>query len=92
MNRTEAAAGDMELRRRRLRFRAWHRGMREVDLILGRYADAELDRLDEAGIAGFEALLDLPDGDLLIWVMGDAVPAEHDSVILRNIIAFYRDR
>src|SRR3990167_975843 len=54
---TETGEADLAMRRRRLRFRVWHRGMREVDLILGRFADAHLAELDEADLSSFEALL-----------------------------------
>lgn len=78
------------LRRRRLKFRAWHRGMQEVDLLLGRFADAHLDGLDEEALAGFEALLDVPDQDILAWISHQAEPAPSDDTpLLRRIIAFH---
>jgi antitoxin CptB len=81
---------EQTLRRRRLRFRAWHRGMQEVDILLGRFADAHLDGLDEAGLAGFEALLAVPDQDILAWISHQAEPpSEDDSPLLRRIIAFH---
>jgi antitoxin CptB len=87
---TNAAQGGLEMRRRRLRFRAWHRGMREVDLLLGRFADATLDDLDETELSGFEALLLLPDPDVLSWVTGEfAVPPEADSPLVRRLLAFH---
>ena len=80
------------VRRRRLRFRVWHRGMREADLILGRFADAHLDDLCDADLAALEALLDVPDQDLVAWVTGEApVPAERDAALLRRLIAFSRN-
>lgn len=82
---------DIEIWRKRVRFRAWHRGMREVDLILGRFADARLADLDVDGLTAFDALLELPDPDILGWVSGEfAVPAEHDTPLLREIVAFGR--
>ena len=84
---------DLDARRRRLAFRAWHRGMREVDLLLGRFADARLGELSDAEIASFETLLDIPDPDILAFVTGEApVPAEVDSPTLRLIIAFHRGK
>jgi antitoxin CptB len=81
---------ELDMRRRRLHFRAWHRGMREVDLLLGRFADATLDRLDEDELAGFEALLDVPDQQVFAWITGEtAVPAEADSPLLRRLLAFH---
>ena len=79
------------VRRRRLTFRAWHRGMREVDLLLGRFADASVGDMDEVQLVAFEALLDLPDPDILSWLTGEtAVPPEHDSPFVRRLIAFHR--
>ena len=68
-----------EIRRKRLSFRSWHRGTRETDLILGRFADAYLAGLDEAQLDRYEALLDCPDADIFDWVTGRARPPhEHD--------------
>jgi len=81
------------VRRRRAKFRAWHRGMREVDLILGRFADAHLDGLGADDLASFEALLDVPDPEVLAWVLGEApVPGERDTPLLRRLIAFHAGR
>ena len=80
------------VRRRRLRFRAWHRGMREVDLLLGRFADAHVDGLGEDDLAAFEALLDVPDPVVLSWITGEApVPSDMESPFLRRLIAFHGD-
>ena len=62
------------LRKRRIRFRAVHRGMKEMDLLLGALAAEVLEGLDAQGVAAFERLLDVADADLLAWVSGnDAV-------------------
>jgi antitoxin CptB len=80
-----------DLRRRRLRFRVWHRGIREVDLILGRFADARLAGMSAAELDAFEALLDTPDQDVLGWVLGEMpVPPDRDTPFLRQLIAFHR--
>jgi antitoxin CptB len=79
------------VRRRRLTFRAWHRGMREVDLLLGRFADASVPAMDDENLSAFEALLDLPDPEILSWLTGEAeVPSEHDTRFVRRLIAFHR--
>ena len=88
------AAGTTELdiaaRRRRLRFRAWHRGMREVDLILGRFADASLDGMDEPALAAFEALLDVPDPLVLAWVTRqEPPPADDHRPLIERLIEFH---
>jgi antitoxin CptB len=66
----------MEIRRKKLSFRAWHRGMKELDLILGPFADAHLHHLDEAGLDTFEQLLTVPDNDLYDWLSDRANPPE----------------
>lgn len=68
------AADPLETRRKRLRVRAWRRGIKEMDLILGGYADARLASMDADGIALFEAVLGEADHDLLAWVTGQAAP------------------
>jgi antitoxin CptB len=96
MTKQVETGGELEVRRRRLVFRAWHRGMREVDLLLGRFADAHILDLTDEEIASFESLLDFPDRDILAWVIGEAeVPKDTESPALRRIIAFHnpeRDR
>ena len=78
----------IETRRKRLRFRSWHRGMKELDLLLGGFADRELDAMDEADLDRFEALLEVPEPTIYAWFTGQAVPApEHDHEISRRLIA-----
>jgi antitoxin CptB len=79
----------MDDRRKKLRFRAWRRGFREIDLILGRFADRKLDGLDLNGLDAFERLLDAPDQEVYGWITGLAPPpAEHDTATLAQIRAF----
>src|SRR5262249_25383943 len=61
-------------RRKRLKFRAWHRGMKEVDLVLGPYADAHLDAMNEEDLDSFEDLLSVPDNDLYDWLCERSTP------------------
>ena len=80
----------LDFRRKRLVFRAWHRGIRETDLILGRFADAHAGGFTAEEVADFERLLDVPDQDVLAWVTGAAaVPADQDSPVLKRILAFH---
>lgn len=80
--------GDLDPRRRKIRFRAWHRGMRETDLILGGFAEREIARLDEGELVAFEALLEENDADILKWVTGETrVPEAHDTAIFARIVA-----
>ncbi len=63
---------DRETRLKRLRFRAWHRGVKEADLMIGGYFDADGAGWGEAQIDWFEALLEEQDVDIMAWAMGTA--------------------
>lgn len=77
----------------RLRYRSWHRGTREMDLLLGPFADRHLGELDEIALEGYELLLELPDPQLFAWLSGRvAVPPEVDSPALRQVIDFCHRR
>jgi antitoxin CptB len=83
------AGEDIAIRRRRLRYRAWHRGTKEMDLVLGPYADAHLEGLGDSELDRLEALMDEEDTDLLKWVMGqEPAPATADADLLGSIIAY----
>lgn len=80
-------AGDqLDHRRRRARFRAWHRGMRETDLILGGFADREIETLSEAELDQFEALMEVQDQTILDWLTGrETVASAHDTPLFQRI-------
>ncbi len=79
----------MDDRRKKLGFRAWRRGFREIDLILGGFSDQGLANLDTAGLDDFERLLGAPDQQVYAWITGqEAVPAEHETRTLALIRAF----
>lgn len=79
----------MDDRRKKLKFRAWRRGFKEIDLILGGFADRNLADLTEAQVDDFERLLDAPDQDAFTWITGQApAPAEYDTPTLALIRAF----
>ncbi|BCH25094.1 FAD assembly factor SdhE [Mesorhizobium sp. L-8-3] len=89
MTGTTRSSEGLDARRRKLLFRSWHRGMREMDLILGTFADAEIGALTEIEIDQYEGLLDIPDTKLLPWITGERpIPADQDSPILRRVLAF----
>jgi antitoxin CptB len=83
---------DTDIRRRRIRFRAWHRGIREMDLLLGSFADATIDTLDETELRGFEELMEIPDQDVLGWLIGqEPVPRDQDTAFFRKLKQFHVD-
>ena len=74
------------LRRKRLYFRSRHRGTKEMDLILGAFAERHLAALSPAQLARYEALLEVPDGELYGWISGRLpVPEAHDHDVLAMI-------
>ena len=81
--------GSTDIRRKRLLFRAWHRGTREADLILGSFAETHLRGFDDARLDAYEALLACPDADLFDWIAGRAAPPpEYDTEVTRLLLAF----
>jgi antitoxin CptB len=89
MTGTTRTSEGLDARRKRLLFRSWHRGMRELDLILGPFADAEVAALTEHELDQYEYLLTINDTDLLPWLMGERpAPTEVDTAILNKIRAF----
>jgi len=90
MSGTGPTNQELDARRKRLCFRAWHRGMREMDLLLGRFADAAVAKFTEDELALFEALIEVPDPDLFAWIIAPAtVPANYDTPIFRRLCAFH---
>ena len=90
--RDETADNPLAVRRRRVRFRCWHRGTKELDLLMGPFADRHLDALTPVQLDQMEDLLTRPDLDLYNWITRrDAVPADVDSEVLDLIIKFHND-
>ncbi|MEM8744076.1 MAG: succinate dehydrogenase assembly factor 2 [Pseudomonadota bacterium] len=63
------AINDIEARRRRVLYRAGHRGTKELDLLLGRFAEAEIAEMTDADLTAFEEFLALPDPDIQFWLL-----------------------
>ncbi|HAE02627.1 MAG TPA: succinate dehydrogenase assembly factor 2 [Rhodospirillaceae bacterium] len=81
-----------DIRRKKLRFRAWHRGMKEMDIILGNFADKRLDQFDESQLDVFEALLHIPDQVLYsMLVHGAEIPPQVNGPIFQDIFQFAKD-
>lgn len=87
------AGEDIAIRRKRLRYRAWHRGTKEMDLILGPFADANIERYGAAELDRLEALMNEEDPPLLKWVMRQEEPPVHvDRSFLDLVIADHQAR
>ena len=79
----------MDPRRRRLLFRSWHRGIREMDLVYGRFADAHIAALSDAELDDYERLLELRDQQVFDWVSGaQPLLPEYDTPVFRRLLAF----
>jgi antitoxin CptB len=90
MSGSLATSAGLDARRRRVLFRSWHRGMREVDLILGRFVDVEIASLSEAELDDYEALMEALDRDIFSWLTGETeTPRQYDTPVFRKILAFH---
>ena len=89
MSITSSSAG-LDPRRRRILFRAWHRGTREMALLMGRFADAELGALPESDLDDLELLMEAPDRDVFSWLSGEFdTPGNYDTPVFRKVRAFH---
>lgn len=87
---TSLSSEGLDARRRRLLFRCWHRGIREMDLVLGRFADANLASLSDGDLGELERWLDVPDQQIFAWVNGmEPPPADFDTVLFRRLREFH---
>jgi antitoxin CptB len=88
---TTRSSEGLDERRKRLLFRSWHRGTREMDLIMGRFADANIGALSDAELDDFERLTDVPEPELYAWITGEQpVAPEHDTAMFQQLRQFAR--
>lgn len=80
---------DLEARRRKLIFRADHRGFKEMDLFMGAFARTHVPAMSEAQLEEFEAILHMEDQDVYSWIMGQASPPKEAwSATLDLVLSF----
>jgi len=80
----------LDARRRRLLFRSWHRGIREMDLVLGGFADALLAALSDAELDEYEGWLEIPDQQFFAWMNGsETAPDDIDTALFRRLRGFH---
>lgn len=78
----------LENKRKRLQFRSWHRGTREMDLIMGSFADLHVPAFDETALAEYDEILTYSDPDLYNWITGqEPVPANHINPVLELLLS-----
>ena len=91
MSGLEPTDAEASVRRKRLVFRAWHRGMREMDIIMGRFADRHAAAMSDDEVDQFEALMEAPDPEIFRWITGSLpTPGNYDTALLRRIREFHR--
>jgi len=84
MTGTTRSSSGLDDRRKRLLFRCWHRGTREMDLILGRFADAEIVAMRDDELAELERLIELPDPDLYAALIGGKLQRRMTSGLIHS--------
>ncbi len=89
MTGTTRSSGGLDDRRKRLLFRCWHRGTREMDLILGRFADTTISSLTDDELTELEHLIEIPDPDFYAALSGDAqLATQYAGPMFERIKAF----
>ena len=79
----------IETRRKRLLWRASHRGLREMDLMLGGFAKSHIGQFSEAELDELETIIAIPDQDLLGWILGETpVPQGQASATLKALLSY----
>lgn len=92
MSGLSRTSDDLSPRRRKILYHAWHRGTRELDLLLGRFADDAIANLTDAELDEFEALLEVDDRELFGWILGKVpVPETAPKAAFSKVIAFARE-
>ncbi len=90
MSGLSRSSAEYDERCKRILFRAWHRGMREMDLIMGRFAEENLNTMSAADLVEFELLIEVPDRDLLAWITNrEDTPQNYDTPVLEALKAFH---
>ncbi len=83
-------SADLDVRRRRAAYRANHRGTKEMDWLLGRFAAARLEDMNDPALAEFEDLLAAPDPELQVWIMDtSSIPDDRHAGLIRELRAFH---
>lgn len=80
---------EISILRRQYRFRAWHRGTREADLLLGPFSDGYLETCSDDEVKAFGDLLEAEDPDLWSWVTGKAPPPDHHNTPVFKALMTY---
>ncbi len=87
----ETSEDNLSIKRKKLIFRSWHRGTREIDLLLGKFAEEYVPEFNAAQVAGYERLLNNSDPDIYNWITGqEPVPPSEDGEVVALMLQFFR--
>ena len=87
----DIAEDNISITRKRLIFRSWHRGTREIDLMLGGFATAHIPQFDEAQLAAYDRFLNNSDPDIFNWITGqEPVPPAEDNAVVLLLLKFFK--
>ena len=87
----DAPEDNISIKRKQLIFRSWHRGTREIDLSLGRFADAHIPQFDAEQLAAYDRFLNNSDPDIFNWITGqEPVPPAEDNAVVSALLKFFR--
>ena len=93
MTGTRRTTAGLDARRRKALYHAWHRGVREMDLLLGRFAHQAIGRLTDRELSDLEELMTVPDQELYAWLSGRSPPPDdYDTPLLHKIIQFHANQ
>ena len=88
-----APEDNISIKRKQMLFRSWHRGTREIDLMLGKFADSYVPGFDEAQLALYDRFLNNSDPDIYNWLTGqEPVPPAEDTAVVRLLLDFYKQK
>ncbi len=91
MDGPSLSTAELDPRRKKILYRSWHRGMKEMDLLMGNYADHYLPTMSEEELDEFEKLIEVPDQHLFCWITGtEQVPDNYNGSVYKAMLAFYQ--
>jgi antitoxin CptB len=92
MSQTQLSSADLDERQKRMRYHAWHRGTREMDMLLGRFADFAIQDMTPEELDNFEALIEAQDRDIFAWILGQSdIPDLYNTSVLKCLMKFHVD-
>ena len=87
----ETAEDNISIKRKRLIFRSWHRGTQEIDLLLGKFAEAHIPQFDAQQLTAYDRFLNNSDPDIFNWITGqEPVPPAEDNDVVALMLNFFR--